>query len=207
MNTKIKDARKTMKKMEMKQEKMKEVIRKEVKENKKIKKIMTKLEKNKKNEDEKQMKREERKIKFMIDKYGEEREETEEVKMIKEEFKGVKSLDVTYKIREDEEGKEEITVVEMEDEKGQIHLTENEKEILRTAPGFMINQEVKMDEIETEIQVMSTKLRWERRKEVEEDLGDEEIELTEEEEAMRMKVEAEGRMTYNDETKHIVEED
>ena len=61
----------------------------------------------------------------------------------------------------------------MSDEKGLIKLNDDEKETLRLRPGFMVTKEIDSVDWEIEIAAMSTKYRWERKREVEEDMGEE----------------------------------
>ena len=60
----------------------------------------------------------------------------------------------------------------MPDEEGMIVLSNEEKAALRLRPGFMINGEIKEVEIETELAAMSTKYIWDRKKELDEDMGE-----------------------------------
>ena len=86
-----------------------------------------------------------------------------------------------------------ITVVGQEE----IKLTLEERMILNLPPKFMINDRLSTEEFEVELAMMATKYRWELRKEIDEDLGNEEPKISEGEKADLDRIEALGRAVAN----------
>ena len=81
---------------------------------------------------------------------------------------------------------------------GDVTLTENEMELLRLGPGFMVMSDLDENEMKVEANVTMTKVRWSRSKKGVQDMTEEEVRaevdpVTEEEESLAEAIESEMR--------------
>ena len=80
-------------------------------------------------------------------------------------------------------------------------LSNEEKALLMKPPGYQIYRSIDPEQVEVDIAQMSTKYRWDVSRRLEEELGDEEVEVSEEEREKLNIIEGESRMWYNPENK------
>ena len=106
-------------------------------------------------------------------------------------------------ILEDEEKSEVVT-------HGNVTLTEPEIDLLRLGPGFMVVSDLDREEMEVEAGVTMTKIRWSKRSRGVEDLTGRQAEMeekeypvTEEEQSLTERLEAESRDVLNNEGDEI----
>ena len=130
-------------------------------------------------------------------KYKAECKKTKERRKIAEKYSGVKNMSINYGGKKDKKG-EDIIIIELEEEKGSILLSHEEKEALKMKTGFMIENRINYEDVEVEMAAMATKYRWERRKEIEEKIDDEEENKPPNK---GKQIEAESRMSYNHDRK------
>ena len=87
---------------------------------------------------------------------------------------------------------------------GKLDLSVDELSVLKLKSGYHILDNMSEERLEKELGMFSAKMRWQIKKELDEDLGDDEDEVSEEDILLGEEMEARGRMVYDPEANKVL---
>ena len=144
------------------------------------------------------------KVTWLLSKYRKEEEDTKDIFTVPgdiEDYKDAKIFDSGFETPEVVTDYKPPEIVQL----GDISppLDEDELSVLQLPTKTSVNGKLKLEDFKVELGMMSTKLRWEISKELEEKVDEEEAEISEEDQEKMDEVEARARIPFDPNLKEL----